>query len=159
SAEASAAPARSFSRRKLPDGRIELGPPRLGSLPPPAAAGVTATRKARGAARVRDSTVGTRRRRRRQAMALRRRACSRRRRTPSGRAAVVSHSVQPSVLVVDGDPKDLMALRELLQSWGQNVVLANSGDEALRCVLAEDFAVILLDARLPGVRGFATARL
>ncbi len=41
----------------------------------------------------------------------------------------------------------------------QKVVLAHSGEEALQCVLKEDFAAILLDARMPGVDGFETARL
>src|SRR3989441_1169323 len=52
-----------------------------------------------------------------------------------------------------------MAMRELLKCLGQNLVLANSGEEALRCVLKDDFAVILLDARMPGIDGFETARL
>ncbi len=52
-----------------------------------------------------------------------------------------------------------MALQELLQGVTQKVVLAHSGEEALRCVLKEDFAAILLDARMPGVDGFETARL
>ena len=68
-------------------------------------------------------------------------------------------SSQASILVVDDDPKSLVALRELLQSLGQVVVLANSGEEALRCLLQQDFAVVLLDARMPGIDGFATARL
>ncbi len=64
-----------------------------------------------------------------------------------------------SILAVDDDAKSLVALRELLQDLSLNVVTAKSGDEALRCVLKEDFAVILMDARMPGVDGFEAARL
>jgi signal transduction histidine kinase len=64
-----------------------------------------------------------------------------------------------SILIVDDDQGNLKALQELLQGLGQNLVLANSGEAALRCVLKEDFAVILLDARMPGVDGFETAKL
>jgi signal transduction histidine kinase len=64
-----------------------------------------------------------------------------------------------AILAVDDDPKTLMALRELLGGAGQTVVTAGSGDEALRCILKQDFAVILLDARMPGVDGFETARM
>jgi signal transduction histidine kinase len=64
-----------------------------------------------------------------------------------------------SILIVDDDRSNLMALQDVLQSLGQNLVLAKSGHEALRAVLKEDFAVILLDARMPGVDGFETARL
>ncbi len=66
---------------------------------------------------------------------------------------------QASILIVDDDSKSLLALQELLQSVTRRVVLAHSGEEALRCVLKEDFAAILLDARMPGVDGFETARL
>lgn len=64
-----------------------------------------------------------------------------------------------SILIVDDDRSNLMALQDVLQSLGQNLVLAKSGQDALRAVLKEDFAVILLDARMPGVDGFETARL
>jgi signal transduction histidine kinase len=64
-----------------------------------------------------------------------------------------------AILAVDDDPKTLLALRELLGGEGQEVVTVRSGDEALRCVLKQDYAVILLDARMPGVDGFETARL
>ncbi len=66
---------------------------------------------------------------------------------------------QASILIVDDDSRSLFALQELLQSATQKVVLANSGEEALQCVSKEDFAAILLDARMPGVDGFETARL
>jgi signal transduction histidine kinase len=72
---------------------------------------------------------------------------------------VAATSAQASILVVDDDRKTLMALRDLLQGSASNVVLADSGEEALRCVLKTDFAVILLDARMPGIDGFATAKL
>jgi signal transduction histidine kinase len=65
---------------------------------------------------------------------------------------------QASVLVVDDDAKSLMAMRELLQTPGLKVVVANSGQQALECILREDFAVALLDARMPIMDGFETAR-
>jgi len=72
---------------------------------------------------------------------------------------MMSTSSVASILIVDDDQGNLMALQELLQCLGQNLVLANSGEEALRCVLRDDFAVILLDARMPGIDGFETAKL
>jgi len=69
-------------------------------------------------------------------------------------------SISPvAILVVDDDRGSLLAMQELLQGPGRNVVLANSGEKALRCVLKEDVAVILLDVRMPGIDGFETARL
>jgi len=66
---------------------------------------------------------------------------------------------QASVLIVDDDPKSLLAMEALLEDLGPGIVLANSGEDALRQVLERDFAVILLDARMPGLDGFATAKL
>lgn len=71
----------------------------------------------------------------------------------------MSSSSIASILIVDDDQRNLMAMQELLQCLGQNLVLANSGEAALRCVLKDDFAVILLDARMPGIDGFETATL
>jgi signal transduction histidine kinase len=62
------------------------------------------------------------------------------------------------ILLVDDEPKNLTALQALLHDMGR-LVLAKSGKEALREVLARDFAVILLDARMPGMDGFEVARL
>ena len=64
-----------------------------------------------------------------------------------------------NILAVDDEPRNLQVLQEILQSPGQNLVLANSGEQALRCVLKNDFAVILLDARMPGMDGFEIASL
>ena len=78
--------------------------------------------------------------------------------SPAGENTMSGSSVA-SILIVDDDRRNLMALQELLQDLGQNLVLADSGEEALRCVLKQEFAVILLDVRMPGVDGFETARL
>ena len=63
------------------------------------------------------------------------------------------------ILLVDDEPKSLFALQELLSTLGQNLMVAQSGEEALRLALKNDFAVILLDVRMPGIDGFETARL
>jgi len=63
------------------------------------------------------------------------------------------------ILLVDDEPKSLFALQELLSQLGQNLMVAQSGEEALRLALKNDFAVILLDVRMPGIDGFETARL
>jgi signal transduction histidine kinase len=66
---------------------------------------------------------------------------------------------QAKILVVDDEPKSLFALQELLSQLGQNLMIAQSGEEALRLALRNDFAVMLLDVRMPGIDGFETARL
>lgn len=77
--------------------------------------------------------------------------------TVSGEA--MPGEVVASILVVDDDKRSLQAVQALLQAPGRNVVMAASGEEALRRVLREDFAVVLLDVRMPGLDGFQTARL
>jgi PAS domain S-box-containing protein len=63
------------------------------------------------------------------------------------------------VLLVDDDPRSLMAMESLLTGPGRIIVKADSGQEALRQVLRHEFAVILLDVRMPRVDGFETAEL
>jgi signal transduction histidine kinase len=63
------------------------------------------------------------------------------------------------ILLVDDEPKSLFALQELLSTLGENLMIAQSGEEALRLALKNDFAVILLDVRMPGIDGFETAKL
>ena len=64
-----------------------------------------------------------------------------------------------NILVVDDDLKTLLALEALLSGPGRNIVVASSGTEALRHLLREDFALILMDVRLPEMDGFETAAL
>src|SRR5258706_4307175 len=66
---------------------------------------------------------------------------------------------QAKILLVDDEPKSLFALQELLSTLGQNLMIAQSGEEALRHALKNDFAVILLDVRMRGIDDFETARL
>ena len=65
---------------------------------------------------------------------------------------------QVSILLVDDQPENLLALEAVLEPLGQRLVRAASGEEALREVLHQDFALILLDVRMPGIDGLQTAR-
>lgn len=64
-----------------------------------------------------------------------------------------------NILLVDDHSENLLALEAILQSLGQNMVRATSGAQALRCLLNQDFAVILLDVQMPEMDGFDTATL
>ncbi|HEX9147160.1 MAG TPA: PAS domain S-box protein, partial [Candidatus Binatia bacterium] len=64
-----------------------------------------------------------------------------------------------NILIVDDDLKTLTAMEALLSGPGRNIVTAASGQEALRYLLRQDFALILLDVRLPVMDGFETAAL
>ncbi len=64
------------------------------------------------------------------------------------------------VLLVDDRPENLLALEAMLSDMSDvSLVKATSGQEALRAVLREDFAAILLDVQMPGMDGFETAEL
>ena len=74
-------------------------------------------------------------------------------------AAEIKADDRVNILVVDDRPDKLLALEAILTDLGENIVCASSGKEALRCLLQQDFAVILLDVNMPGMDGFDTAAL
>jgi CheY-like chemotaxis protein len=61
------------------------------------------------------------------------------------------------ILLVDDRPENLLALEAILSSLNQTLVSARSGDAALKALLSDEFAVILLDVVMPGIDGFETA--
>ncbi|HYZ80905.1 MAG TPA: SpoIIE family protein phosphatase [Solirubrobacteraceae bacterium] len=63
------------------------------------------------------------------------------------------------ILLVDDHRENLAALRAVLEPLGERLVSAESGEQALRALLREDIAVILLDVRMPGLDGLQTARI
>jgi CheY-like chemotaxis protein len=61
------------------------------------------------------------------------------------------------ILLVDDRAENLIALEAILSSLNQTLITARSGDDALKALLSDDFAVILLDVLMPGMDGFETA--
>jgi two-component system, sensor histidine kinase and response regulator len=71
----------------------------------------------------------------------------------------VSGPAQANILVVDDERHGLLAMQQLLSGPDRNVLAVGSGKEALRQILKTDFALILLDIRMPDMDGFETATL
>ena len=66
-------------------------------------------------------------------------------------------ATQAKILLVDDRAENLLALEAILSSLDQELVFARSGEAAVEAVLADQFAVILLDVVMPGMDGFETA--
>src|SRR5438876_2457059 len=68
-------------------------------------------------------------------------------------------AVKSKILLVDDTPENLISLEAALDSVGAELVSAHSGREALRFLLEDNFAAILLDVKMPDMDGFETAEL
>jgi signal transduction histidine kinase len=80
----------------------------------------------------------------------------------TGAAAIQSPQLERekvNILVVDDLPEKHVVFRSILEELGQNIVSARSGQEALRFILEQEFAVILLDVNMPDIDGLETAGL
>src|SRR5689334_18179719 len=84
---------------------------------------------------------------------------SRARKEPEA-APVALGAVRPParILIVDDDERNAFAASQALEDLGHELVIARSGEDALRKLLQDDFAVILLDLHMPGMDGYETAR-
>src|SRR5690242_21316799 len=78
---------------------------------------------------------------------------------PDNEPAVSQTKTKVNLLVVDDDATKRFALRTILAPLDENVVEAASGADALRQLLRNEFAVVLLDVRMPLMDGFETAQL
>jgi signal transduction histidine kinase len=74
--------------------------------------------------------------------------------------AAVSRGHEPAnILLVDDQPARLLTYRAILEPLGHNLVAVSSGLEALEALMKQEFAVVLLDVKMPGMDGFETAAL
>jgi signal transduction histidine kinase len=78
---------------------------------------------------------------------------------PRGRNHVALGEDSPRILVVDDRPENLVAMVEVLRELGHPIITASSGNEALRILMQQEFALILLDVNMPGINGFELSKL
>lgn len=72
--------------------------------------------------------------------------------------AAAPQTNRAKILLVDDRSENLLALQAILEPLGQELVKATSGTEALKQILLNDFAVILMDVKMPDMDGFETTR-
>ena len=83
---------------------------------------------------------------------------------PQPRPAAVApasafHGEPINILIVDDDPRNLLVLETVLDDPGYRLIRAESADQALLALVVEEFALLILDIRMPGMTGFELAQL
>ena len=81
------------------------------------------------------------------------------RRRSGGRAVDRLRDAPINILIVDDEPKNLTVLETVLDDPGYRLVRAESADQALLALVAEEFALLILDIRMPGMTGFELAQM
>jgi CheY-like chemotaxis protein len=66
---------------------------------------------------------------------------------------------QVNILIVDDEPRNLQVLESILDDPGYRLVRATSGDDALLALMADEFALLVLDVQMPGMSGFELAQM
>src|SRR6185295_5801460 len=69
----------------------------------------------------------------------------------------MEHPIQ--ILIVDDEPKNLTVLETILDDPGYRLVRAESAEQALLALVVEEFALLILDIRMPGMTGFELAKM
>ncbi|MEO5954465.1 MAG: response regulator [Nitrospiraceae bacterium] len=64
-----------------------------------------------------------------------------------------------NILIVDDEPRNLFVLEAILDDPGYRLIRAESGDQALLALIKEEFALLILDIRMPGMTGFELAQM
>jgi len=77
----------------------------------------------------------------------------------TGSEPMKSGSISAKILIVDDNPENLQVMERILEDGPHEIVTALSGREALKLILQNDFALILMDVRMPIMDGFETARI
>jgi signal transduction histidine kinase len=72
---------------------------------------------------------------------------------------ISSEPAPVNILIIDDLPEKILVYKAILEDLNQNLITAQTGEEALKLVLKHEFAVILLDVNMPGMDGFETASL
>jgi PAS domain S-box-containing protein len=81
------------------------------------------------------------------------------RRSPAVAPASAVHVGPINILIVDDEPKNLTVLETVLDDPDYRLVRAESADQALHALVVEEFALLILDIRLPGMNGFELAQM
>ena len=74
-------------------------------------------------------------------------------------APAAVHGDPINILIVDDEPRNLLVLETILHNPGYRLVRAESSDQALLALVAEEFALLILDIRMPGMTGFELAQM